>query len=117
MQGNSRSGDGGETELPFPTIPHPDYEAERPQEQTPPEPGNPLPQGLPSNHPGEEEASNPLSAHLVSRPSACFGGSHESLLLHFCVALMQGPKGPEPEVPVPEVSLLAAADLLVLGLL
>jgi hypothetical protein len=51
-------GEGGgkqeqEIELPFPSIPRPDYEAERPQEQTPPEPDNPLPAGLPPNHPDE----------------------------------------------------------------
>ena len=51
-------GEGGgkqeeEVELPFPSIPHPDYEAEQPQEQTPPEPENPLPAGLPPNHPDE----------------------------------------------------------------
>jgi hypothetical protein len=50
-------GDAGEGELPFPSIPHPDYEAERPQEQTAPEPDNPLPEGLPPNHP--QEASQP----------------------------------------------------------
>lgn len=36
-------------ELPFPNIPKPDYEAERPQEQTAPEPDNPLPPDLPPN--------------------------------------------------------------------
>ena len=36
-------------ELPFPSIPKPDYEAERPQEQTAPEPDNPLPPDLPPN--------------------------------------------------------------------
>lgn len=44
--------EGKEEELPFPSIPHPDYGVERPQEQTAPEPENPLPD-LPPNHPDE----------------------------------------------------------------
>lgn len=44
-------GEGGE--LPFADIPKPEYgEGERPQEQTAPEPDNPLPE-LPPNHPDE----------------------------------------------------------------
>ncbi|PSC75830.1 hypothetical protein C2E20_1552 [Micractinium conductrix] len=59
-----------EEQLPgFQSMPHPDYQVERPQEQTPPEPDNPLPSSLPSNQPGEgEEAPDrPLEVPLPRR--------------------------------------------------
>ena len=49
--GAQHEGSATPQELPFPRLPTPDYEAERPQEQTPPEPDNPLPPDLPANNP------------------------------------------------------------------
>lgn len=58
-----------EGDLPgFTSIPTPDYEVERPQEQTPAEPDNPLPQELPANHPGGEEAPLPESPQPLEVP-------------------------------------------------
>ncbi|PRW05835.1 hypothetical protein C2E21_9466 [Chlorella sorokiniana] len=74
-QGGKPSEGGPEREeLPFPNIPKPDYDAERPQEQTAPEPDNPLPPDLPPNW----------------RPNE--------------VSEWAAPKGPDPEVPMPRRS-------------
>ena len=105
LQGGGEGGDKEEqeVELPFPSIPHPDYEAEQPQEQTPPEPDNPLPASLPSNHPDEVRRAWLLALHMwPTLPLklrciwACVPPHHA---MPFCC--LQAPKGPEPEVPLP----------------
>lgn len=62
-EGEEEQGEHGGGELPFPSIPQlqPDYESERPQEQTALEPPNPMPQ-LPPNHPPGEVRLGVVSA-------------------------------------------------------
>jgi len=65
LQSRTANGDSSrkESELPFPELPpvqeEDDGKEVHPGSGTPPEPNNPLPSDLPSNHPGKEEEEAP----------------------------------------------------------
>lgn len=118
--GGSSEGSPEREELPFPNIPKPDYGAERPQEQTAPEPDNPLPPDVPPNwrpdevKQGSQEGCVASWLHLMlhghvernytyGEPGGRLGAG----LFHrhaTSTCPLQVPKVPDPEVPMPRRS-------------